>query len=931
MPNRLTALLFAILLWPTWAAASLDVQRLRCEYRDAPLGVDVAQPRLSWIVAAGANERGQKQAAYQVQVASSAEQLSADKPDLWDSGKTVSGESFQIPYGGKTLTSRASCVWRVRAWDRDDQPSQWSKPATWTMGLLSAGDWNAKWIDRGTGAAATQPSAAMPWFRKDVTVSKPVRRALIAICGLGQFELHLNGAKVGDDMLQPGWTNYRKTCLYVLYDVTSQLKQGGNTLGVMLGNGMYNVLGGPGQRYLKFKGSFGPPKMIAQLQIEYTDGTSDTIGTDTSWKTGDSPVTFSSIYGGEDEDGQLETGDWDQPELDDSNWPNAVLCDGPGGELSCIKDSAPPIRVAQVLKPVKITQPKAGVFVYDMGQNCAQIPLIEVRGPAGAKVRIEPAELLNDDGTINPRTGSKREGTFCVYTLRGDRDGETWQPRFFYMGCRYWQVEGAVPTIKSALERASSPAKVVQVVAQADTAEMLDFKGQFVTSISPVVGDFSCSNDLFNRTSKIIRWAMRSNMMSVLSDCPHRERLGWLEQDHLVGPSLQYNFDVAALQTKICHDISEAQTSDGLVPDIAPEYTKFSGGFRDSPEWGSAAVLVPWQMYQAYGDVQVLRDRYDTMRRYVDYLHGKSQDGGLLDSGLGDWYDLGPGKPGISQLTPIGLTATAFFYRDAVVVSDVARLLGKGDDAEKYSSLANSVRDAFNSKYYNRDKNNYATGSQAADALALVFGIVPGADRAAVLNDLVNDIRRHDNGLTAGDVGYRYVLRALADGGRSDVIYEMNCRDDRPGYGYILKRGATALTESWSGGNSQDHFMLGHIMEWFYSDLAGIQQASDSVGYKKIVIKPTPVGDVTWAKATYDSIRGPITSDWKRDADGTFHLNVTIPPGATATVEIPAKSADAVSEGGKPASAASDMKLARMEEDRAILEIGSGSFAFQSN
>jgi hypothetical protein len=916
MPKQPTALTIAILLWPTLALASLDVQRLRCEYRDAPLGVDVAQPRLSWIVTAGANERGQKQTAYQIQVASSGELLSADKPDLWDSGKTTSDDSFQIAYGGKALSSLQSCAWRVRAWDRDDQPSQWSKPETWTMGLLSAGDWKAKWIDRGLGLAATQPSAAMPWFRKELSVNKPVRRALIAICGLGQFELQVNGAKVGDDMLQPGWTNYRKTCLYVLYDVTNQLKQGSNALGVMLGNGMYNVTGGPGQRYLKFKGSFGQPKMVAQVQIEYTDGTSDTIGTDDSWKSGDSPVTFSSIYGGEDEDGQLETPGWDQPRFDDSSWSKAVACDGPGGELSCIKDSAPPIRVAQVFEPVKITQPKPGTYVYDMGQNCAQIPLIKVRGPKGAKVRIEPAELLGEDGMINPRTGSKREGTFCVYTLRGDPNGETWQPRFFYMGCRYWQLTGA------------EPAKQLDGVS--DAAVMLDFKGQFVTSISPVVGEFSCSNDMFNRTSTLIRWAMRSNMMSVLSDCPHRERLGWLEQDHLVGPSLQYNFDVAALQTKICHDISEAQTPDGLVPDIAPEYTKFSGGFRDSPEWGAAAVLVPWQMYQAYGDVQVLRDRYDTMRRYVDYLHGKSQDGGLLDSGLGDWYDLGPKKPGISQLTPIGLTATAFLYRDAVVVSDVARLLGRADDAENYLAMANGVRDAFNGKYYNRDKKNYSTGSQAADAIPLVFGMVPEADRAAVLDDLVQDIRRHDNGLTAGDVGYRYVLRALADGGRSDVIYDMNCRDDRPGYGYILKLGATALTESWSGGNSQDHFMLGHIMEWFYSDLAGIQQASDSVGWKKIVIKPTPVGDVTWAKATFDSIRGKITSDWKRDGDGTFHLNVTIPPGATATVEIPAKSADAVSEGGKPAGAASPAKFVRMDGNRAIFAIESGDFAFTS-
>ncbi len=395
----------------------------------------------------------------------------------------------------------------------------------------------------------------------------------------------------------------------------------------------------------------------------------------------------------------------------------------------------------------------------------------------------------------------------------------------------------------------------------------------------------------------MIDWAIRSNTVSILTDCPHREKLGWLEQNHLVGPSLKYDEDASVLFNKVCNDMAEAQTDDGLVPDIAPEYTVFKGGFRDSPEWGSACLFVPWQLYEWYGDVEALRNHYSMMQRYVDYLSTTAKDH-IVSHGLGDWYDLGPGKMGVSQLTPLPLTATAFYYRDIDVLTQTARLLGKTDDAEKYAKLGAEVKTAFNQNLYHADAHSYATGSQCANSIPVVFGLVPEGDQPAVVESIVKDVRAHDNGLTAGDVGYRYLLRALTIGNRSDVIFDMNSRSDRPGYGYIIAQGATALTEAWNArpGASQDHFMLGHIMEWFYSTLGGIDQAPGSIGWKHVRIAPTPVGDVTWAKTRYASIRGIIVCDWKKEGS-QFTVDMEIPPGVTGDVVMPTGEVHAVESG----------------------------------
>ncbi|HEU5069019.1 MAG TPA: family 78 glycoside hydrolase catalytic domain [Verrucomicrobiae bacterium] len=896
-----------VLSWRAAFGAVLPTA-LQCEYSTHPLGVDVVQPRLSWQVAS--SERDQRQGAYEILVASSLGELARDKGDLWDSGKVASSDTLFIPYQGRALKSSQPAFWKVRVWDGDDQGSAWSEPATWTMGVLSAADWQAQWI----GAANTNLSGLL--VRREFTVKPGLKRALVHLCGLGQYELSLNGRKAGDDLLAPGWTKYDRTCLYDTRDVTDLLRPGTNAVGMTLGDGMYRVLGGG--RYTKFKGSFGPLKVIAQVRLEYADGSVQTFGTDAQWRVNPGPLTFTSIYGGEDFDARRQPAGWNTPGFDDAQWERAVETTGPGGMLRGLSCAAPPLRAMETLRPVSEKELTNGVAVYDLGQNAPIMPRLTVQGPAGSSVRITPAELLKPDGSVDRRSAGGGEA-YWQYTLAGGAE-ESWFPQFFYQGCRYLQVE-RLPAAPGG-----------------ERPRVVGLAGVVVHSSSRPVGEFSCANGLFNRIHTLIRWAQRANMVSVLTDCPHRERLGWLEQYHLNGLALRYEFDLAQLFAKGMNDMQDSQLPNGMVPSIAPEYVVFGKGpdddanaFRNSPEWGSAIVLVPWQQYQFAGDTALLRRHYDAMKRYVAYLNRKASFN-ILDFGLGDWYDLGPKPPGFSQLTPRSLTATAFYFYDTWILSQTAQLLGRAEEAKQFADQADEIRAAFNAKFYNRAQRSYATGSQCANAIPLVMNLCEPENRAAVLAALVRDVQSRGDAITAGDVGYRYLLRALADGGRSDLIFAMNNQTDKPGYGYQLKKGATSLTEAWDArpSSSQNHFMLGQIMEWFYGDLAGIAPDPDGPGFKRIIIRPQPVGNVTWAKASYDSVRGPVACAWKRTGR-QFALDVVIPANATATVYVPATDAGSVREGGFLASGRPGVKFLRSEGDRAVLHIGSGEYRFTSD
>jgi hypothetical protein len=944
-------LLFLLILLTTTficnaQTSSIQPVNLRCEFLKNPLGIDIVNPALSWTLSAiSSKSRGTRQTAYQVIVATTPELLRKDEGNLWNSGKIASDQMGQIVYSGERLQSSQTCWWKVKIWDQEGNVSDCSEPANWTMGILDPSGWKAKWIsakDADKHAlvyksankdfrakevfAEQQPNAPKTGdinyssilLRHEFIVKTELLRAIIHISGLGQYELSVNGNKIGDYLLSPGWTNYRKTILYDTYDVTQQVKTGNNAIGILLGNGMYNIQP-DSVRYVKFLNTFGPLKAIAHLQFEYADGSVQVIGTDSTWQVSSGPITYSNIFGGEDYDARLAYEGWNEPSFrTDSRWTAAIESLGPGGELKGLSCAAPPIKAIDTLIPVKITRLKSNTWMYDLGQNASIIPHITVHGPKGSYVRIIPAELLKSDGTAD-RASATQDGirpAWWQYTL-ASQGRETWFPQFFYQGGRYLQVElypAAKDTILPIVEK---------------------LKGIVVHSSAAPIGTFSCSNELFTRIYSLVRWAQRSNMMSIMTDCPHREKLGWLEQYHLNGPSLRYNFDLFSLFRKGMNDMFNSQLENGFIPNIAPEYfiagsSDISNGFRNSPEWGSSFIIVPWQQYLFSGDISLLGRYYEAMKRYVVFL-GTTAKNHIIPTGLGDWYDMGPNESWGSQLTPVSFTATAIYYYDIWILARTAELLNKPDEAKQFDTLASEIRVAFNKEFYKPEAGEYATGSQTANSIPLVLNIVEPQNRKSVIDALVADIRKQGNALTSGDVGYRFLLCALALEGYSDVIYSMNNQSEHPGYGYQLKMGATSLTEKWDAGvgsfGSQNHFMLGQINEWFFHDLVGIGVDPDGAGFRKIIIKPMIVGDITWVNGSYQSVSGLISSAWKRE-NKQLMLNISIPANTTALVYIPAEKEADIKESGKQAVKAKGVKFIKAENGNVEFEVTSGNYQF---
>lgn len=927
-------------------AASLPVN-LRCDSWANPQGIDISHPVLSWTMQAKSTERCFRQSAYQVLVASSSEKLQANDGDIWNSGKVKSDQMSQINYAGRLLLSGKTYWWKVKTWDAKGKESGWSEAANWTMGILATTDWKAQWITaagaekyahqyksaksdfnlrrdlpefRAFAPKPTDPNFSSTLLRKEFSSASGLKKAVVHVSGLGQYELFINGTKTGNYLLAPGWSYYPKTVLYDTYDVTNQIKTGANAIGLILGNSMYNIQ--PDSiRYVKFLGTFGPLKAIVQLQLEYENGTVQLVGSDKSWQVSPGPITYSNFYGGEDFDARLLPTGWSQSNLKtDNRWTSAIECAGPGGELKGLSCASAPVKGIETLNPIKITQLKPNLWVYDLGQNTSIISEINVKGSTGAVVRIIPAELLKADGTVD-RTSATQDGVrpaWWQYTLATNNQSEHWLPQFFYQGGRYLQVE-------------LFPAKGDSVLPIVET-----LKGIVVHSSAEPIGTFSCSNELFNKIYQLVRWAQRSNMMSILTDCPQREKQGWLEQYHLNGPSLRYNFDLSTNFRKAMNDMADCQLENGLIPDIAPEFfvvtPDINSGFRNSPEWGSSFIIVPWQQYLFTGDVSLLSRYYNQMKRYVAFLDSSSKNN-IVTAGLGDWYDIGPKPAWGSQLTPVSFTATAIFFYDNQIMSKIASLLGKKEDAEFYKERTESIRKAFNKEFFKPEKGIYATGSNTTCAMPLFLGIADPQNRKTLTDSLVSDIRRRGNAFTSGEVGYRFLLGALAQEGYSDLIYAMNNQTEKPGYGYQIKKGATSLTEKWDAGvgsfGSQNHFMSGQINEWFFHDLLGIGVEADGAGFRKSIIKPMPVGDLKWAKGSYNTVSGTIRVEWKRE-NSTFNLKLSIPANTSATVYIPSKAENSVTENDLRAAKSKGVKFLRMEKDRAVYEVGSGEYNFES-
>lgn len=901
-----------LILFASWqsCAQKLIVQHLTCDYRTNPLGVNVFHPALAWQLKSV--EKNVMQTSYQILVSDDSILLHHNNANVWNTGKLQSSASIQIAYGGRLLQSAKKYYWKVIITDNKGNTAT-SKIAFWQMGLLQQKDWQlAKWIayDALPDTAKIIPHAhlngkkawgkrpdVLPLLRKEFVCTKTVKSATAFICGLGHFECFINGKKVGNNFLDPGWTNYSKQALYVTFDVTKMIQKGSNALGVQLGNGFYYI---PGERYRKMTGAYGYPKMICSVLVEYTDGTKQNIVSDESWKTAPSPIIFSSIFGGEDYDATKEQFNWNQFGFNDAYWKNAIAVTGHPLQSQTVE----PVKVMQEFLPIKITGPKQGISVYDLSQNMSGIPKITVKGNRGDTIKIFPAELINTDGTVNQNATGKPH--FYQYILKGEGE-ETWQPSFSYYGFRYLQIEKI-----AALENiGKAPSQIIAV------------KGLHISNSTARIGNFSCSNDLFNATDKLIDWSIKSNMVSLFTDCPHREKLGWLEQTYLVGSSVKYAYDIATLNRKVITDMQLAQTDLGLIPEIAPEFVKFDEPFRDSPEWGCAGIILPWFMYQWYGDKQVLQSNYGMMKKYISYLQTKDS-ARVLFQGLGDWFDLGPNRPGVSQLTPKGLTATASYYYMTTTLEKIATVLNNNADAKYYQTLSKEIYTAFNNLFFNANTNQYGTGSQTANAMALYMNLVPASKKVTVLKNLIDDIQSRNNALTTGDIGYKYLLKVLSDEDRGELIFAMNNRSDVPGYGYQIAKGATALTESWQALSnvSNNHFMLGHIMEWFYEGLAGIQQSANSVAYKTIVFKPQILKDITEAKAEFQSPYGNISSHWKK-YKSRFVITVQVPVNSKAILYLPANSKSTISLDGKI------IQVKQWVNSKAVINIGSGSYQFQ--
>ena len=904
--------------------AGLKVEGLKCEYRLNPLGLDTPHPRLSWLLESP--QRGQRQTAYQVLAATTPDLLSKGKGDLWDSGKVSSGESVQVMYGDQPLRPGQRVYWKVRAWDREARPSAYSPAAWWEMGLLGPADWRAAWITR--QRAEPLPEQKMfeddpaPLFRKEFLLEKKISRARVYVSGLGYYELRLNGRRVGDQVLDPGWTTCSKRVLYSTYDVTEQLKRGQNALGVMLGNGWFNPLP------LRLWGRINPrqhlttgePRVILQLAVEFADGASQTIVTDESWKVGAGPVLRNNVYLGEVYDARKEQRGWDRPGFDDSGWSPAASATEPLGPLRA--QSAPPIRVTRTLKPVKLTEPKPGVWIFDLGQNFAGWARLRVQGPAGTRVRLRYGELLYPDGTLNGMTavcGQIKQGgpnyrydgigapktawQMEEYFLKGEGE-EVYRPRFTFHGFRYVEVTGfpGKPTL-NALE------------------------GLRLNSDVAPAGSFACSNERFNRIQQMVLWTELSNLFSVESDCPHREKFGYGGDIVAAGEMAMFNFDMARFYGKAVEDLADAVRPNGGFTETAPFVGISDEGLGEESGpvgWGTAQPFLLWRLYQYYGDRRLLAENYELTRRWITLLQSRAQDG-ILDNGISDHESLVP--------KPRALTGTAFYYFNVKLFSNIARALGKGAEAAQAEALADTIKAAFNRRFLQLGTGRYDTATQACQAFALYLGLVPPEEKDRALEVLVRDIAdAHEGHLSTGIFGTKFMLHALADSGRADVAFRVVNQSTFPGWGYMLENGATTLWEHWAFSDntySHNHPMFGSVSEWFYKVLAGINPAPDAVGFDKIIIRPEPVGDLKWVKASYDSVHGQVVSDWAWAA-GNFKLRVRVPVGAEATVFLPAKEGTPVTESGRPLERAAGARLLGMENGNAVVAVGSGEYEFES-
>ncbi|NGO74573.1 family 78 glycoside hydrolase catalytic domain [Streptomyces sp. YC504] len=764
-------------------------------------------------------------------------------------------------------------------------------PVDYTLATATAADGPYETVADVTGQRPPEPylPSGLPLFAKDFTLPKGVRQARLYMAGLGVYDADINGRAVGDAVLEPANTDFADRVQYATYDITDQLRPGANTVAVELGNGISNQLS-TADRYRKLYGNKADPALIAQLEVTLADGTVRRISSGPDWRTTLGATTSSHWYGGEDYDARRAIPGWNKPGADRSQWKGAtrVALDDDPPALSAHETE--PVRVVETLNGKEVPEAAPGSRIFDLGRNIAGWPEITVTAPEGTAVRAYPAESLKD-GHAHQSISNVGAPLWDGYTTGAGSGPGTWHPKFSYHGFRYVEIRG-LP----------------------EGAEV-SVRGKVLRADNASAGSFSSSNELVNGIHSLIRRSVEGNMMSVLTDCPSREKLGWLEQNQLVFPTLAANYDMEAYLRKIVRDMADAQTEDGLIPSTVPDYVQLAGTYRNDANWGGAFVLVPWQLYTTYGDKETLRAYYPQMKKYVAFLEQKVVDG-ILDYSLGDWF-----TP--DRTFPKAVSGTYGYWRVVNGLSDIARVLGEDEDVATYRSKADTSARALSDKFYDPATGTFGGGGQGAEALALDMGAHPQGERDRLLGHLVSSIEAADHHLLLGEISLPAAIRVLSRSGRDDLVYKIATQTTSPSYGFQVVAGNTALGETWDGGSgqSQNHFMLGAIDAWFTTRLAGLDQAPGSVGYRELRIAPAVVGDLTSARGTYTTPYGQAVSDWRREG-GTLRLNVRVPAGSTATVEVPTTSGEVRAPRGA--------RLVSEGDNRAVYAVGSGEWAFES-
>ena len=904
---------------------------LTCEYLVEPRGVDTLHPRLSWML--GSPQRGEHQTGYQILVAKEEALLHPGKADVWDSGHCASAENVLVPYAGPALKSGSRYFWTVRTWDARGAVSPWATPASWEMGLLQPVDWQpAKWIqldqDTRTSPLATRPmqtstmkkptmvkSFPSPLFRQTFVIRKPVSKARLYICGLGYYELFLNGMRLGHYQLDPGMTTYDARAFYVTHDVTKALHSGENAVGVMLGNGFY------GQNIVWAAWlAWGPPVLLAKCIIEYTDGTVDTIATDASWRVTTGPVLFDNVYAGETYDARLEIPGWDQPGLDDSHWQLARVAKNPSVKLQ--SQMIQGVEDICIIKPKRIIAASGGKWIVDLGQNFAGCVRLTLNEPAGTQITLRMAEILAPGGrAIDPAT----TGVFAtgvvqteIYVCKGG--GEQWRPRFTYHGFRFVEVSG--------LKR-QPPMNIIEGI-------------QLRTAVEKR-GDFTCSEPQLNRIYQTSLWTLESNMHSITEDCPQREKCSWMGDMEISAQAAIFNFNMAPLYNKLSGDMDTTLGRGGMTPWNTPASPglpcNIATGRRlcdqANPDWGAALVAIPWFIYMYYGDASTLIRQYPHMKRWVHYVASSAvSKNGIVQYGYGDWCP--PGVGGANPRCPVPLTSTALQYSSLNIMAQTAAMLGRADDEKWFKRQAATVKAAFHRTFYDPRTGGY--GSQTANAVVLRFGLAPEGREQSVAAALAADIRARHEHADTGVLGSRPLYTVLNEHDYDELTYRMMKKLDYPSYGFMLSRGDTTWPETqyntplnqWQTPCSYNHAMQSGFAAWFHESIAGIRPFATSPGFKHFVLQPHNVRQLTAVTAYHQSMYGIIKSQWHRNG-ARFNWNITIPANTTAQVAVPARDIDVVREGEHVITPQNPhIHFVKMEGGYAVFSVMSGEYHFTS-